>query len=112
MIGRIDGLAHVVQAGPPAGTPRRRAARLARQLEDLQAVIERVPLGMISGTLLDGLERLEQEPVELEAVDVVLEPFDLLLQVDRRDPPRKSRSSSSAIEARSIALPVIELLNT
>ena len=83
VIGRIDGLAHVVQE-------RRQQELLVigplgpRQLEDLQAVIERIPLGMIAGTLLDGFERLEQEPVELEAVDVVLEPFDLLFQVRLR----------------------------
>ena len=111
VVGRVDRLADVVQE-------RRQQEFLvvgplvAGQLEDLEAVVEGVPLGVVLRALLHAFEGLEQHPVKLEAVDVVL---------DRARPRRRGRrrglrlarsASSSAIEARSIALPVIELLKT
>jgi len=81
VVGRVDRLADVVQEGgqeeflvvPPP---------VAGQLEDLEAVVERVSLGVVFRALLDPFERPEQEAVELEAVDVVLDAIDLEIQVD------------------------------
>ena len=111
MVGRIDRLAHVVQQG---GQQELLVVGplVAGQLEDLKAVIERIPLGMVLRALLDAFQRLEQHPKEHEGVDLVLEPLDLGVEVESRGTSSRSSSSSSAIEARSMALPVIELLKT
>ena len=75
---------------------------LARQLEDLQAVIERVPLRMILGALLDPFQRLEQHPEEQVRVDLVFDPLDLGFEVDvgiflaqEALPARRSRPARS-----------------
>ena len=41
---------------------------LVRQFEDLQTVIERVPLGMIERVLLDGFQRCQQQVIDAEPV--------------------------------------------
>ncbi len=70
----VDRLAHVVQQGGQEELlvigPRH-----ARQLEDLEAVIERVPLGVALRVLLDRLERLEPHLVDREPVEVVGQRF-------------------------------------
>ena len=81
MVGRVDGLAHVVQQG---GQQKLLVVRplLARQLEDLQAVIKRIPLRMILRALLDPFQRLQQHPKEQVRVELVFDPLDLGFQVD------------------------------
>ena len=111
VVGRVDRLAHVVQQGRQQELLVVRPL-VPRQLEDLQAVIKRIPLRMILGALLDPFERLEQHPEEQEGVELVLEPLDLGFQVDVGMLLVQQCPSSSAIDARSIALPVIELLKT
>ena len=81
VVGRVDGLADVVQQGRQQELLVVRPL-FAGQLEDLEAVIERIPFGMILGALLDALQRLEQHPEEQEGVDVVFQPLDLGLEVD------------------------------
>ena len=61
VVGRVDRLAHVVQEGRQQELLVVRPL-LPRQLEDLQAVIERIPLGVILGALLHPFQRLEQHP--------------------------------------------------
>jgi hypothetical protein len=73
-------------------------------------VVQRVPLRVVLGALLDPLQRLEQHPVELEAVEWSSR-CSTSVQVELGSSAFSS-ASSSAIEARSIALPVIELLKT
>ena len=111
MVGRVDRLADVVQQ---RGEQELLvvAPLVAGQLEDLEAVVEGVPLGVILRALLDPFQRLEQEPVQLEAVDVVLDPLDLGVEVDRRGPRPGGRPPARRSRPARSALPVIELLKT
>ena len=80
VVGRVDRLADVVQE-------RRQeellviGAFVPRQLEDLKAVVKRLALGMILRALLHSFQRLEQHPVHLEPIDVLLHRLDLLIEV-------------------------------
>ena len=101
VVGRVDRLAHVVQQGRQEELLVVRPL-LAGQLEDLEAVIEGIALGMVLRALLDAFERLQQHPEEQERVDPVLEPLDLGLEVDlgvlrraRAPPARRSRPARS-----------------
>ncbi len=81
VVGRVDGLADVVEQG---GEQEFLVVTslVTRQLEHLERVVERVAFGVILGTLLDAFERLQEHPVELEAVDLILDPLDLEIEVD------------------------------
>ena len=67
---RVDGLADVVQQG---GQQELLVVgpRVAGQLEDLQAVKERIALGMIPGVLLDRFQRLQPHLVDGEPVEMI-----------------------------------------
>ena len=81
VVGRVDRLADVVeQRGEEELLVV--APLVAGQLEDLEAVVEGVSFGVVLRPLLHAFERLEQHPVELEAVDVVLDALDLEVEVD------------------------------
>ena len=69
VIARIDRLADVVQQGRQlkflvVGQ------RVAGQLEDLQAVVQRIALGMPLGILLDGFQRHQQHAVHAKAIEM------------------------------------------
>ena len=66
----VDGLADVVQERRQQELLVIRA-RLARQLEDLQAVIERIAFGMIAGILLDRFQRRQPHLVDGEPVEMI-----------------------------------------
>ena len=80
VVRRIDRLADVVQERRQQELLVVRAF-VAGQLEHLERVIERVPLGVVLRPLLDPFQRPEQHAEELEPVDVVLEPLDLHVQI-------------------------------
>jgi hypothetical protein len=85
--------------------------RVAGVVEHLQAVIERVPLGMVLEVLLDVLQRQQQALIDLEPIDLLGRLGHGRLHVEIGILARQQRSSSPML-ARSIALPVIELLKT
>ncbi len=87
---------------PPLGTG---------ELEDLQAMVERVPLGVVLRVLLDPFQRLQQQPVHLETVDVVLDPLDVRVEIDL-GVLLAEKGLELGDRVRSIAWPVIELLKT
>ena len=110
VVGRVDGLANVVQQG---GQQKFLVVwpLVARQFEDLQAVVKDISFRMVLRALLDPLHRLQEHPKKHVRVEPIFQPLDLGFQVDVGIPAHRI-SSSSAIDARSIALPVIELLKT
>ena len=71
MVVRIDRLAHVVQQ---CGQQEFLVVRqfVAGQIEDLQAVVQRIAFGMVPRVLLDVLQRQQQRFVDLKTVDAVL----------------------------------------
>ena len=110
VICRIDRLADVVQQ---CG---RQELLVVRQLvagvvEHLQAVIQRVALRMILERLLHVLQRQQQRLEQLKAIDLV-RGFLSRRGKSRSGYSRVRNCSSSAMLARSIGLPVIELLKT
>lgn len=106
VIVRIDRLPHVVQQRRQYKLLVPRHA-IAGQLKYLKAVVERIALGVIRGILLHILQRREQHAVGLEAIDI-LERIHFAIQIQIRI--LLAEESSSAMLARSIALPVMELL--
>ena len=66
----VDRLADVVQQGRQQELLVIRPG-VARQLEDLQAVIERIPLRVIPGVLLHRLQRFQPHLVDREPVEVI-----------------------------------------
>ena len=83
MIRWVDGFPNVVQECREDEFLIVRRA-VSRQLEHLQAVVERVAFGVPSGVLLYVGQRLQKHAVDLEAVDVVLQPLDCSFQVQSR----------------------------
>ena len=108
---RVDGLADVVQQ---RGEQKLFVVRqcVAGQVEHLQAVVQRIPFGMVLGILLHVFQRQQQRLEDLKAIELVLHLGQFLRPGRSPGYSSSSSCSSSAMLARSIGLPVIELLNT
>ncbi len=70
VVERIDRLAHIVEQGGGQELLVVRAGR-ACVFEDLEAVVQRVPLGVPFRVLLDGRERFQTHLVNGKSIDVV-----------------------------------------
>ena len=111
---RVDRLADVVQEGRQQELLVIRPG-IARQLEDLQAVIERIAFGMIPGVLLHRLQGFQPHLEDGEPVEVIGhrgDPGRLFLEISlgfrrscdaRRFPPQEHELLADLVIRREIA---------